>query len=279
MSKTELPTKYDVIEPHSGWRFLNVKEIWDYRDLVYFLFWRDVKARYAQSVLGFAWAFVQPIFMMIVFTVIFGRLVEVNSDGIPYPLFSYSALVPWVFFSGALAGATGSLPANRSILNKVYFPRTIIPLSTVSARTVDLFIAFLLVAALMVYYRQIPTGWIVVIPLLVMLAATTALGMGLWLTALAVRYRDVQYGLSLVTQGMMYLSPVVYPVSLVPERFRFWYGLNPMTGVIEGIRSALTGAVPMPWDLIATGSVVTALIFVSGSVYFRRMERVYADVV
>tara|TARA_B100000749_G_scaffold123272_1_gene94360 strand:- start:76 stop:471 length:396 start_codon:yes stop_codon:yes gene_type:complete len=131
----------------------------------------------------------------------------------------------------------------------------------------------------MVYYRQIPTGWIVVIPLLVMLAATTALGMGLWLTALAVRYRDVQYGLSLVTQGMMYLSPVVYPVSLVPERFRFWYGLNPMTGVIEGIRSALTGAAPMPWGLIATGSVVTALIFVSGSVYFRRMERVYADVV
>ena len=268
-----------VIEPKSGWRAIDLGEIWEYRDLLYFLVWRDVKVRYAQSVLGIGWAVIQPVFYMVVFTVVFGRLVKVESDGAPYAVFSYVALVPWTYFANAVGESTGSLVANANMLSKVYFPRVIMPLSTVLAKLVDFAIAMTVLLGLLVWYRIVPTQWVVILPLLVFLAMLISAGLGLWLAALAVQYRDIRYGIAFAIQGMMYLCPVVYPVSLIPEQFRLIYAINPMTGVIEGFRSALLGTTPMPWDLIGIGAVAALVVFVSGSFYFRRMERIFADVV
>ena len=268
-----------MIEPKSGWRTIDLGEIWEYRDLLYFLVWRDVKVRYAQSVLGIGWAVIQPVFYMVVFTVVFGRLVKVESDGAPYAVFSYVALVPWTYFANAVGESTGSLVANANMLSKVYFPRVIMPLSTVLAKLVDFAIAMTVLLGLLVWYRIVPTQWVVILPLFVFLAMLISAGLGLWLAALAVQYRDIRYGIAFAIQGMMYLCPVVYPVSLIPEQFRLIYAINPMTGVIEGFRSALLGTTPMPWDLIGIGAVAALVVFVSGSFYFRRMERIFADVV
>ena len=278
-SSPELLKRVQVIEPGSGWRLLDLREVWQYRDLLYFLVWRDIRVRYAQSVLGIGWAVMQPLFYMVVFTVIFGNLVKVQSDGAPYAIFSYTALVPWTFFSTALIESTGSLTQNSGMLTKVYFPRVIMPLSAVFGKLIDFAIAMLVVIGLMAWFRTVPTIWVLTLPFLIFLMVLTAGGLGIWLTALAVQYRDIKYGITFAVQGLMFASPVVYPVSLIPQQYHLIYAINPMTGVIEGFRAALLGTNPMPWDLIAVGAASAALMVVAGLLYFNRMERIFADVV
>ena len=240
--------------------------------------WRDIKVRYAQSVLGIGWAVIQPLGFMVVFTVVFGTLLKMRSDGVPYPIFSYTALVPWTFFATALTTATGSLTTNFDMLTKVYFPRLIMPLSAVAGKLVDFCIALVLLIGLMAWFKIAPTSWILLLPWFVVLMLITAAGLGMWLSAIAVLYRDVQYAMTFVVQLLMYATPIIYPVSLVPERVQVWYALNPMVGVVEGFRAALLGANPMPWDLLVASSISGALIAVSGVLYFRRTERIFADV-
>ena len=268
-----------VIQASSGWRLIDWRELWHYRDLFYFLVWRDVKVRYAQSVLGIGWAVIRPVFSMIVFTVVFGNLAKVASDGVPYAIFSYAALVPWTYFASALTGAGGSLVGASGMISKVYFPRLIIPLTTVLSNLVDFAIALLILFGLMVWFGMRPTVWALLLPFLVLLMMLTAAGLGMWLTALAIQYRDVKYGLTFAVQLLMYAAPVVYPASSIPRQYRMMYGLNPMAGIIEGFRSALLGTNPMPWDLLFPGTIVTIAVFVGGALYFRRMERIFADVV
>lgn len=266
------------IRPPSGWQLFDWRELWHYRDLLYFLVWRDIKTRYAQSVLGVGWAIIQPVFSMIVFTIVFGGLAKVSSDGVPYAIFSYTALVPWTYFANSLTGSTNSMVKSASMISKVYFPRLVLPLSEVLGKLIDFSIALLLLFGLMAWFQQMPTIWVLALPLLALLMVLTAAGMGMWLTALAIQYRDVSYGLNFGVQLLMYAAPVVYPASLVPDAYRLLYGLNPMAGVIEGFRSALLATNPMPWDLLAVGSVTAVLLFISGMLYFSRMEQFFADV-
>ncbi len=274
-SETVLQT---VVEAKKGWQLIDFKELLEYRDLFFFLVWRDIKVLYKQTILGFSWAIIRPVFSMIVFSVVFGRLAKVPSDGIPYPIFSYAALLPWTYFSTSMTSSTGSLIANAGMLTKVYFPRIIIPFTPVLAGLVDFVIAFSVLAVLMVWYGIAPTVNIIFLPLLVLLMILTASGIGMWLSALAIQYRDIRHAIGFVTQLLMYAAPVVWPVSLIPEKYRLIYGIYPMAGVIEGFRSSLISTNPMPWDLIVVGAVSALLIAVSGAFYFRRMERVFADV-
>ena len=279
---TEAPLQLDIpqtiIEPQKGWRLIDVQELWQYKDLLWFLVWRDVKSRYAQSILGIGWAIIQPVFNMIVFTVIFGNLARIDSDGVPYAIFNYAAMVPWTYFANSLTEAGGSLVSSSNLLNKVYFPRLIIPLAPVLAKLLDFGIAMLLLFGLMLTYGIAPTIWALALPLLVLLMMLAASGAGMWLTALAIQYRDVKYALTFGVRLLMYAAPVVYSVNLIPDRYRLLYGLNPMAGVIEGFRSALLGTNPMPWDLIGVGAAVAVVLFITGALYFKRMERVFADV-
>lgn len=267
-----------VIRPQKGWRLIDLKELREYKDLFYFLVWRDIKVRYAQSVLGVGWAVIQPVFTMIVFTIVFGKLAKIDSDGVPYAIFSFTALVPWTYFSTALTDASGSLIAGSGMLTKVYFPRIIIPMTPVLGKLVDFGIALLLLFGMMVWFKIMPTIWVLTLPLLILLMMFTATGLGMWLTALSIQYRDIKYGMSFAVRLLMYAAPVVYPASLIPDKYRLFYALNPMAGVIEGFRSALLGTRPMPWDLIIVGSITAIVIAISGAFYFRRMERTFADV-
>ena len=274
-----------VIEPPRGWRLVNWRELVDYRDLLVQFVLRDVSARYKQTVLGYAWAVIRPLFSMVVFTVVFGNLASVPSDGVPYALFSFAALLPWTYFSSALSGSTDSLVAQKAIFTKVYFPRLIIPAAPVFTALVDFAIASVMLAVLMVYFGVAPTVNALFLPLLIVMMVATALGGGLWLSSLAVQYRDVSQAMSFAMQLLMYAAPVVWPVSLITEKFpeygetiRLVYGLYPMAGVIEGFRAALLGTTPMPWDLIGIGAVSSAITLVTGAFVFRRMERVFADV-
>ena len=268
-----------VIERQSGWQFIDWRELWQYRDLFYFLVWRDIKTRYAQSVLGVGWAIIQPLFNMIVFTIVFGNLAKVSSDGVPYAIFSYTALVPWAYFSSSLTGATGSLVASKNLITKVYFPRLVVPLAPVLGKLIDFSIALLILFGMMLWFGISPTIWTLSLPLLILLMMLTAAGLGMWLTALSVQYRDINYAMSFFIQLLMYAAPVVYPASSVPEQYRLLYALNPMVGVIEGFRSALLNTNPMPWADIGIGAIMAILIFISGILYFRRMERIFADIV
>lgn len=271
-----------VIEPPKGWQLVNWRELIAYRDLFYFLVQRDVKVLYKQTVLGFSWAVIRPLFSMVIFTFIFGNLAQVSSDGVPYAVFNYVALVPWLYFSSSMNDSAMSLVGNTGMLTKVYFPRLVFPMTAVFAKLVDFFIAFIITGVLMLWFRVTPTVAIVFLPFLVLLMMLTAAGMGMWLAALAVQYRDVKHALPFVTQVLMYAAPVVWPVSLIGERFgqtaRLLYGLYPMVGVIEGFRSALLGTNLMPWDLIGMGTLSAGVIFVSGLFYFKRMEYLFADV-
>lgn len=267
-----------VIEPPGGWRVVGWRELAAYRDLFRFLVQRDVQVLYKQTVLGIAWAVIGPVFSMLIFTVVFGRLAKVPSDGVPYLLFAYAALVPWTYFMTAVTASAGSLVGNAALMTKVYFPRLLIPLTPVCAKLLDFAIALVLLALLMAGYRTAPGAGAAALPLLLLLMLLSAAGAGMWLSALAIRYRDVKFAMPLLAQLMMYAAPVVWPASLVPERFRVAYGLYPMVGVIEGFRSALLGTGPMPWDLIVPGAITAVLLFVSGALYFRRLEAVFADV-
>lgn len=273
------------IRATTGWRAIDWGELVAYKDLLFFLVWRDVKVLYAQTVIGFGWAILRPLFAMVVFSVVFGGLANIPSDGAPYPVFAYVALVPWTYFSTAMNGATGSLIGNANMLSKVYFPRLIIPLTPVLAGLVDFAIAMVVLAGLMLVFGITPTGAIVFVPLLIILMMLTAIGVGLWLSALAVQYRDVKHGMQFLSQLMMYAAPVVWPVSLITEKVPEWgewirlgYGLYPMAGVIEGFRAALIGTTPMPWDLIGMGALSAGALAFTGALYFRRMERIFADV-
>lgn len=269
-----------ILRPSHGWGALNLGELWLYRELIYFLTWRDLKVRYKQTVLGAAWAIIQPFLTMVVFSVFFGGLLKVSSDNVPYPIFSYTALLPWGVFSKALADAGRSLVLNRAMITKVYFPRLIVPLASVLAGVVDFTIAFVVLLGMMGYFHVTPTLtalWAV--PLLLLLSLITALGVGLWLSALNVVYRDVGYVLPFLTQLWFYLTPIVYPASKIPERWRLLYALNPMSGVVEGFRWALLDTQTAPGPMVAVSAVIAVLILISGLFYFRRMERSFADMV
>jgi lipopolysaccharide transport system permease protein len=268
-----------VIRPSRGWVPLRLGELWAYRELLYFLAWRDVKVRYKQTVLGAAWAVLQPLLTMVVFSVVFGRLANVPSDGLPYPIFAYCALLPWQLFAHALVESGNSLVGNQNLITKVYFPRLVIPLAAVATGLVDFAIAFVVLVGLMAYYGIVPTPAVLALPGLVLLALLAALGVGLWLSALNVQYRDVRYTIPFLTQLWLFATPVAYPASLVPERWRPLVGLNPMSGVVEGFRWALLGRAEPPGLMLAVSIVVVAGVLVSGLYYFRRMERTFADVV
>jgi len=272
------PASKIIIEPENGWQLIDWKELRDYKDLLYFLVWRNIKIRYHQTVFGFAWALIQPFFTMIVFSVVFGRLAKAPSDGVPYPIFSFVALVPWTYFAGALSESTNSLIAGANMLSKIYFPRLIIPITPVLAKLMDFGISLLLVFGLMAWYGITPTIHALLLPFLALLMVLTVSGIGLWLSALAIQYRDVKHAVTFLVQLWMYATPVIYPVSAIPHQYRLLYGLNPMAGVIEGFRASLIRTTAMPWDLIIVGSLSALFVAISGALYFRRMEHTFADV-
>lgn len=258
---------------------LNLRDLWEYRELLYFLVWRDLKVRYKQTVLGVAWVVIQPVFITLVFSVFFGRLVGVPSDGIPYPVFAFCGLLPWQLFAYAVTNASNSLVANDRLITKVYFPRLVIPLSAVLSGLVDFIFAFAVLLAMMAYYGIFPTLALWTLPGFLLMAMASAVGVGLWLSAFNVEYRDVRYTLPFITQLWFFISPVAYPTSLVPEKWRFLYGLNPMTGVVEGFRWALLGTSQSPGAWLGVSVVVTIALLIGGLYYFRRMEKNFADVV
>jgi lipopolysaccharide transport system permease protein len=267
-----------AIDPPSGWTSIGFRELWDYRELLYFLTLRDVKVRYKQTALGAAWAVIQPFFMMVVFSLFFGRLAKVPSDGVPYPIFTFCALLPWQLFAHALTESSNSLVANERLITKVYFPRLVVPIAAVLGGLVDFAVAFVILLVMMLYYGIAPTWAIVTLPAFVLLAILTALGVGLWLSALNVQYRDVRYTINFLIQFWLFATPVAYPSSIVPARWRALYGLNPMAGVVEGFRWALLGKQP-PGAMLAVSVAVVIAILIGGLFYFRRMEQQFADVV
>jgi len=267
------------IDPPSSWPEIGFRELWDYRELLYFLTWRDIKVRYKQTVLGAAWAVIQPLFMMLVFSLFFGKLAGVPSDGIPYPVFSFCGLLPWQLFAHSLAQASNSLVGSQNLITKVYFPRLVVPISAVLGSVVDFAIAFVLLLGMMFYYGIVPGWQMLALPGLVLLAVLAALGVGLWLSALNVQYRDVRYTISFLVQFWMFATPVAYPSSIVPEKWRVLYGLNPMVGVVDGFRWALLGKPESPGVPLLISVIVVFVLLAGGLYYFRRMEQQFADIV
>ena len=266
------------IRPPKKWVPINFSELWQSHELLYFLTLRDVKIRYKQTALGFLWAIIQPLFLMVVFTLFFGNLAKVPSQGIPYPLFSFAALLPWTLFAEGITRSTTSMVINANIMTKVYFPRLIMPMSGILSPLVDFAIAFVILIIMMAYYGFVPTFAIVLLPAFVLLAVMTSLAVGLWLSALNVKYRDFQYTIPFLIQLWLFVSPVVYPASMVPQQWQFLYALNPMSGVIEGFRWALLGTKP-PEAMILVSVGVVVLLLIGGLFYFKRMEQYFADVV
>ena len=265
-------------EPTKGWAWPKLRELWEYRELVYFFAWRDIKVRYKQTVLGALWAIIQPFFTMVIFSLFFGRLAKVPSDGLPYPIFSYAALVPWTFFSNALTQASNSLVLSSNMIKKIYFPRLALPIATVLAGVVDFVLAFVVLLGMMLFYGLVPTLNILWLPLFLLLALVTSLGVGLWFSAMNVQFRDVHYTIPFLTQAWLFVTPIAYPSSLLSEPWRTLYGLNPMAGVVDGFRWALLGTDTAPGPMTIVSAVVALTLFVSGTFYFRRMEQSFADV-
>ncbi len=267
------------IEPIEGWATLKLKELWDYRELLYFLVWRDVKVRYKQAALGAAWAILQPLLTMLIFSVIFGMFAKVPSDGTPYPLFAFVALVPWNFFATSLGQSSNSVVGSANLITKVYFPRLAIPLASVLAGLVDFALSFVVLLGMMVYYHHAPTIHVLWLPLFILLGLAAAVGMGFWLSAMNVKYRDVRYVVPFLVQFWMYASPIIYPSSMIPARYRTLYALNPIVGVVDGFRWALLGTKTAPGPMLAVSSAATLVFLVGGALYFRRMEAEFADIV
>ncbi len=270
---------YLTIEPKKGWQLVDFQELIAYRDLFYFLVTRDIKVRYKQTVLGALWAIIQPFFLMVVFSLFFGSLAKMPSDGVPYPIFSYSALIAWTYFSSSIANASNSVVTNSGLISKVYFPRLIIPLAPVFTFLFDFVIAFVILIGMMLFYHIYPTVMILFLPLLIILMMLTATGVGMLLASLSATYRDIVYVFPFMVSFWMFASPVVYPASMIPEKYRLLYALNPMTGVIEGFRSALLGTVAFPTQVILISALVSIILFIVGALYFRRRERYFADVI
>jgi lipopolysaccharide transport system permease protein len=275
----EAPAHHLRIQPSAGWVSLQLRELWEYRELLYFLIWRDIKVRYKQTVLGAGWAIIQPLFTMLVFSLFFGKLAKVPSDGIPYPLFSYTALVPWTFFAQGLSQSSDSLVGSSNLIKKIYFPRLAIPIGTVCAGMIDFGLAFSVLLVLEFSYHIHPTRHILWLPLFVLLALVTALGVGLWLSAFNVKYRDVKYVVPFFTQVWMFMTPIAYPSSLLSGKWRMVYSLNPMAGVVEAFRWALLGSKTAPSAEIAISCAAAVALLIGGAFYFRRMEKTFADVV
>lgn len=273
------PARLVRIRPSRGWISLDLKELWEYRELLYFLTWRDIKVRYKQTVLGAAWAILQPLLTMVVFSLFFGKLAKIPSDGVPYPIFSYTGLVPWTFFATGLAMSSSSLVSSQNLIKKIYFPRLAIPIATVLSGMVDFVLAFLVLLLMMFYYGMTPTANVAWLPLFAVLALATSLGVGLWLSAMNVQFRDVRYTVPFLTQIWLFATPVAYPSSLLSEPWKTLYAINPMVGVVEGFRWALLATETAPGPMLIASTLAAAVLLVSGAYYFRRMERTFADVV
>jgi lipopolysaccharide transport system permease protein len=266
------------IKPSRGWVLPQIRGVWAYRELLYFLVWRDLKVRYKQTVLGALWAVIKPFSLMIIFSIFFGKLGKIPSEGIPYPIFTYAALLPWSYFAQSLNACSNSLVGNSHLITKVYFPRLIIPISSSIAGLVDLAISFSILLAMIFYYQIFPTLGVLLLPLLIFMAMTTALGAGLWFSALNVKYRDIRYAITFLIQLWFFATPVVYPTNLVPERWRFLYCLNPMASVVEGFRGVLLGKGRLDWPTFMVSITVVVFLVITGTFYFRRMEKGFADV-
>ena len=278
-SSSSLEAPLVKIRPTEGWVALNLHDLWVYRELLYFLTWRDIKVRYKQTLLGATWAIIQPLFTMLLFTLFFGKLAGIPSDGVPYPIFAYAGLLPWTFFSNSVTNSGNSLVGSSNLITKVYFPRMIIPGAAVGAGLVDFAIAFIVLIGLMIYYGVALTWSIIALPLLVTLTALLALGVGLWMSAMNVKYRDIRYALPFLIQLWMFASPVIYPTSLMPQRWRWVLWLNPLTGIIEAFRSAMFARTEFNWLALGSSAAITFALLIYSGYTFRRMEKIFADVV
>ncbi len=267
-----------VIKPRSGWEFIDFRELGAYRDLLFFLVWRDIKVIYAQTILGFAWAVLNPLAQIIIFGVVFGHVANVSSDGIPYILFSSVAIIPWTYMSEAMQNSSQSLVAGQGMLDKIYFPRLLFPLTGVLSKLVDFVVSLIILLGLLVYYRVSPTVNLLLLPFFVIYMMLIPAGIGMWLSALAVRFRDVKFALQFIIRMLIYTAPIVYSASAIPARYRLLYSVNPVVGVVEGFRACLLGAA-MPWPYILPGLLFALLLVISGAFYFRRMEESFADVI
>ena len=267
-----------IIRPSRGWELINLRELLEYRDLFYFLVWKDIKAMYAQTILGFGWAILQPLIQILIFTIIFGKVAKIPTDGIPYFLFATVAIIPWTYMSTSMSLSGLSLITGQNMLGKVYFPRLIYPVTPVLTKLVDFGISLLIIVAVMVYYQVAPTMQLLYLPLFILMMMCVPMMAGLWLSSLSIRFRDVRFAMQFVIRMLMYSAPIVYTASSIPETYRFFYSLNPIVGVIEGFRASLLG-LPMPWEYIVPGLVVCIIGMVGGALYFKRMERVIVDVI
>jgi lipopolysaccharide transport system permease protein len=267
-----------VIEPKFGWQIINFKELIAYRDLFYFLVWRDIKVLYAQTILGLMWAMLQPMVQIVLFTIVFGKVAKIPTEGIPYVLFSTVAIIPWTYMSQSMTHSSESLVSGQSLLGKVYFPRLIFPLTPILAKLVDFAISMIIIFALFVYYRILPTWNLLLFPVFIALMMSISAGIGMWLSAMAIRFRDVKHAMPFAIRMLMYTAPIVYSASAIPETYRIIYSFNPIVAVIEGFRACLLGT-PVPWLYIWPGIITTAVLLISGAFYFKRMERVFVDVI
>ncbi|MCK5724885.1 MAG: ABC transporter permease [Gammaproteobacteria bacterium] len=267
-----------IIKPRSGWQIIDFKELKEYRDLFFFLVWRDIKVLYAQTVLGLCWAILQPLIQIVIFTIVFGRVAKISTDGIPYILFSTVAIIPWTYMSQAITQSSQSLVLGQNMLGKVYFPRLIFPIMPVLARLIDFGISILLILGVALYYRVLPTWNLLLFPLFVVFMMSIGAGVGMWLSAMAIRFRDVKFAMPFVVRMLIYSAPIVYSASSIPKAYRTIYSLNPIVGVIEGFRSCLLGT-PVPWQYIWPGMITAFILLISGAFYFKRMERVFVDVI
>lgn len=278
-SKSSSPLRQVIIKPKTGWQLIDWEELKEYKDLFYFLILRDVKALYKQTILGFSWAILRPFITMVIFQLVFSNIAKISTDGSPGPIFYYTGLVPWMYFSSSLTKSTNSLISGAGMFTKVYFPRLVLPLVPCLASLVDFAIAMTITFMLLLVYGLTPTIWILFLPVLILIMFLTAAGLGLWLSAMAIQYRDVPYGVQFLASILMWVAPVIWSTNQLPDEYRIYYGLYPMAGVIEGFRSALYGINPMPWDLIGMGSISAIFLFITGAYYFKRKERFFADVV
>lgn len=267
-----------ILKPSKGWRLIDLKELIEYRDLFYFLVWRNIKILYAQTILGFSWAIIQPLVQIIIFTIVFGKVARISTDGIPYVLFSTVAIVPWTYMSQAMSQSSESLVTGQNMLGKVYFPRLIFPITPVLSKLVDFGISMALIFIVLIYYRVHPTWNILLLPLFMLMMISVPAGIGMWLSALAIRFRDVRHAMPFLIRMLIYSAPIVYSASSIPTKFRFIYSFNPIVGIIEGIRASLLGT-PMPWSYIWPGMICAAILIISGALYFKKMERIFADVI
>ena len=267
-----------IIRPKSGWQLINFRELREYRDLFYFLVWRDVKILYAQTILGLSWAVLQPAIQIVIFSIVFGKVANLSSEGMPYLLFATAAIIPWTYMSQAMTQSSDSLVSHAHMLNKIYFPRLIYPITPILARLVDFGVSMVIIFGVAIYYRVLPSWNLLFFPLFLLLMMAVAAGIGMWLSAMAIRFRDVRHAMPFAVRMLMYTAPIVYSASSIPENFRIIYSLNPLVGVIEGFRACLLGT-PFQWQYICPGILVGGFLLISGAFYFKRMERIFADVI